>query len=74
MRVVGNTRWCEFAATHREAMERGQRLDDMARFPEVPDFQPRGVFRGMHAYFMAMDEAKEQRRQAWFRQHAQRPA
>jgi hypothetical protein len=74
MRIVGNTHWQAFAATPEEALERGARLDAMTRLPEVPDFQPRGVFRGTHAFFIAMDEEKEARRQAWFQGHAKRPA
>ena len=74
MRVVGNPQWKEFAASPEEALERGVRLDAMTRVPGMPDFQPRGLFRGNHGYFVAMDEAKARRRQAWFQQHAKRPA
>jgi hypothetical protein len=74
MRIVGNAHWPEFAATPQEALERGLHLDAMTRLPGVPDFQPQGVFHGSHAYFMAMDEEKERQRQAWFQQHAKRPA
>lgn len=74
MRVVGNSQWKEFAASPREAMERGIRLDAMTHVPGMPNFQPRGVFRGTHAYFNAMDEEMARRRQAWFQQHAKRPA
>lgn len=34
----------------------------------------RGVFRGSHAFFDAMDAEKERQRQAWFQEHAKRPA
>jgi len=54
-------------------MERGALLDAMTRLPEMPDFQPRGVFRGTHAFLAAMDAEKERKRQAWFQQHAKRP-
>jgi hypothetical protein len=74
MRIVGNHEWQEFAATPREALERGERLDAMTLLPGVPDFQPRGVFRGTQAYFDAMDAEKERNRQAWFQAHAKRPA
>lgn len=74
MRVVGNPQWREFAANPQEALERGERLDAMTRLSGMPDFQPRGVFRGPHAFFATMDEEKECRRQAWFQQHAKRPA
>lgn len=74
MRVVGNAQWREFAASPLEALERGARLDALVRLPGMPDFQPRGVFRGSHAYFAAMDEDKARRRQAWFLRHAKRPA
>jgi hypothetical protein len=74
MRVVGNIHWQVFAATPEEALERGVRLDAMTRLPGVPDFQPRGIFHGTHAFFVAMDEEKEARRQAWFQEHAKRPA
>jgi hypothetical protein len=70
MRVVGNPQWKEFAASPQEALERGDRLDAMTRLPGMPDFQPRGLFRGSHAFFAAMDAEKERRRQAWFQQHA----
>lgn len=72
MRLVGNPQ-PEFAATPEEALQRGTRLDAMTRLPGMPDFQPRGVFRGSHAFFMAMDEEKSRRCQAWFQGHAQRP-
>jgi hypothetical protein len=74
MRLIGNRHWREFAATPQEALERGARLDAMARLPGVPDFQPRGVFRGSQAYFDAMDAEKERKRQQWFLEHAKRPA
>lgn len=73
MRIVGNTQWQEFAATPEEALARGARLDAMARLPGVPDFQVRGVFRGSHAFFNAMDEEKARLRQNWFLEHAKRP-
>jgi hypothetical protein len=74
MRVVGNLQWQELAASPQEAMQRGVRLDALTRLPGMPDFQPRGVFRGSHAYFAAMDEEKARNRQAWFQRHAKRPA
>lgn len=74
MRIVGNAHWQEFAATPEEALERGARLDAMTRLPGMPDFQSQGVFRGSHDFFMAMDEEKQRQRQAWFEQHAKRPA
>ena len=70
MRIVGNHQWQEFAATPQEALERGARLDAMTRLPAVPDFQPRGTFRGTQAFFDAMDAEKERKRQAWFQEHA----
>lgn len=73
MRIVGNQNRQEFASSPQEAMERGVRLDAMTRLPGVPDFQPRGVFRGTQAWFDAQDADKERRRQAWFQQHAKRP-
>lgn len=69
MRIVGNQHWQEFAASPQEALERGARLDVMTRLPGVPDFQPRGVFRGTQAFFDAMDAEKERKRQAWFQEH-----
>lgn len=69
-RLVGNHLWREFAATAQEALERGARLYAMTRLPGVPDFQPRGVYRGTQAYFDAMDAEKERMRQAWFQEHA----
>jgi hypothetical protein len=73
MRIVGNPLLQEFAATPEEALERGVRLDAMTRLPGMPDFQPHGVFRGCHAFFVAMDEEKSRQRQAWFQRHAKRP-
>lgn len=73
MRVVGNPQWKEFAASPLEALERGARLDAMTRLPGMPDFQPRGVYRGSHAFFESMDAEKERKRQAWFQQHAKQP-
>ncbi len=74
MRLVGNPRWKEFAGSSQDAMERGLRLDALSRVPGMPDFQPQGLFRGSYAYFVAMDDEKARRRQAWFQQHAKRPA
>lgn len=74
MRIVGNHLWQEFASSPQEALARGLRLDAMTRLAGMPDFQPRGVFRGSHARFEAMDAEKERQRQAWFQQHAKRPA
>ncbi len=71
MRIVGNHQWQEFAASPQEALERGARLDAMTHPPGVPDFQPRGVFRGTQAFFDAMDAEKERKRQAWFEEHAE---
>jgi len=71
-RLVGNRHWREFAASPQEALERGARLVAMIRLPGVPDFQPRGVFRGTQAYFDAMDAEKEYKRQTWFQEHAKR--
>lgn len=73
-RIVGNREWREFAASPEEALTRGARLDAMTRLPGMPDFQPRGVFRGSHAFFDAMNAEKERQRQAWFQEHAKRPA
>lgn len=73
-RIVGHHPWPEFAASPQEALARGARLDAMTRLPGMPDFQPRGVFRGSHAFFDAMDAEKERQRQAWFQEHAKRPA
>ncbi len=73
MRIVGNPNQQEFAATPEEALERGTRLDAMTRLPGMPDFQTHGVFRGSHAYFMAMDEERSRQCQAWFQGHAKRP-
>jgi len=71
-RLVGNRHRREFAASPREALERGARLDAMTRLPGVPDFQPRGVFRGTQVFLDAMDAEKERMRQAWFQEHAKR--
>jgi len=46
----------------------------MTRLPGMPGFQHQGVFRGSHAYFMAMDEEMARLRQAWFQRLAKRPA
>lgn len=73
MRIVGKLDWQEIAVTPKEAVERGAHLDAMARLPGIPDFQPRGLFRGTHAYFQAMDEDKARKRQAWLLEHAIRP-
>lgn len=54
-RLVGNRHWREFASSPLEALERGVHLDAMTRLPGVPDFQPRGVFRGTQTFFDAMD-------------------
>jgi hypothetical protein len=73
MRVVGNPEWTQCAASPQEAMERGGRRDAATHIPGVPDFQPRGLFRGSLAYFIAMDGEKARRRQAWFQEHTKRP-
>ncbi|MDD5389680.1 MAG: hypothetical protein PHD37_10060 [Gallionellaceae bacterium] len=72
-RLVGNRHWREFAASPLEALRRGARLDAMTRLPGVPDFQPRGLFRGTQAFFDAMDAEKERNRQLWFQKNAKRP-
>lgn len=74
MHSVGHHPWNEFATSPEEAVARGVRLDAMARLPGVPDFQTRGIFRGIQAFFDAMDAEKERKRQAWFQEHAKRPA
>jgi len=74
MRIVGNRQWSEFAADPADALRRGERLDAMTRLPGVPDFQPRGVIRGTQAFFDALDADRERRHQAWFLDHAKRPA
>ena len=73
MRLVGNPRWKEFAGSSQDAMERGLRLDALW-VPGMLVFQPQGLFRGSYAYFVAMDDEKARRRQAWFQQHAKQPA
>ncbi|MDO9226683.1 MAG: hypothetical protein Q8M09_01840 [Pseudomonadota bacterium] len=65
-RLVGGRHGCEFAASPQKALERGVHLGAMTRLHSVPDFQPRGVFRGTQAFFAAMDAEKEHRRRAWF--------
>lgn len=74
MRIVGNTHWNEFANDPAEALARGARLDVMMALPGLPDYWPRGVFRGNQAYFAAMDAERERLRQEWFDEHAKRPA
>ncbi len=56
MKTVGNRLLPEFILDPAEALRRGCALDAMLRDTTAP--HPRGVFRGTHAWFNAMDEAR----------------
>ena len=73
MRIVGNKQWSPIPATPAEAIERGRRLDALTQ-GVVPDFQPRGVFRGTQSFFDRMDQEKTMKTQAWLNEHTRRPA
>jgi hypothetical protein len=73
MRIVGNKQWSSLPASPAEAISRGHRLDALTQ-GVVPDFQPKGVFRGTQAYFNRMDDEKMKKTQAWLHEHTRRPA
>ena len=73
MRIVGNKNWSELPASPAEAIERGSRLDALAQ-ELVPDFQPKGVFRGPQSFFDRMDEEIARKTQAWLHEHTRRSA
>lgn len=73
MRIVGNTNWNPIASSPEEAMFRGAKLDALTQSLGIPDFQPKGVFRGSQAMFDAMDAEREKKIREWVNEHA-RPA
>ncbi len=56
MRIVGNKNRSEIELDPVKAYRRGLQLDAM--LPSVLPPHPRGVFRGTHAYFNRIDDAR----------------
>jgi hypothetical protein len=56
MRVVGNQNRDEFELNPVEALKRGAKIDAQMALIRVP--HPRGVWRGTHAFFNAMDDKR----------------
>jgi hypothetical protein len=73
MRIVGNKEWDPISSSPEEALLRGARLDALIRSWAIPDFQPKGVFRGTQSMFEAMDEARANKIREWVNEHT-RPA
>lgn len=73
MRIVGNKEWNQISSSPEEALLRGARLDALNRSLAIPDFQPKGVFRGTPSMFEAMDEERAIKVREWVNEHA-RPA
>lgn len=73
MRIVGNKNWSPVTSSPEEAMLRGAKLDAMMKSLGLPDFQPRGVFRGPQAMFDEMDAERARKVREWVDEHT-RPA
>lgn len=73
MRIVGNRDWSPVASSPEEAMRRGARLDAMLQSLGLPDFRPRGVFRGPPSMFEEMDAERARKLREWVNEHT-RPA
>jgi len=73
MRIVGNKNWNPISSSPEEALLRGARLDAQSRSLAIPDFQPKGVFRGARSMFDAMDKERANKIREWVNEHA-RPA
>jgi hypothetical protein len=50
-------------------MLRGAKLDAMTKSLGLPDFQPRGVFRGPQAMFDEMDAERARKVREWVDEH-----
>ena len=68
MRIVGKKDWSPIPASPAEALARGAELDAMTQ-ALVPDFQPKGVFRGTADFFARMDEEKARQLRHWLDEH-----
>lgn len=73
MRIVGNTDWSSVTSSPEEALFRGAKLDALSQSLGIPDFRPKGVFRGSQAMFEAMDAERAQKIREWVNERA-RPA
>lgn len=73
MRIVGKKDWNPIAASPEEAMRRGARLDALMQSLTLPDFRPRGVFRGPRSMFEAMETERIRKIKEWLDAHS-RPA
>lgn len=73
MRIVGKKDWSPIPASPAEALVRGAELDAMAQ-ALVPDFQPKGVFRGNVGFFALMDEEKARKLRQWLNEHTRTTA
>ncbi|MGV8935272.1 MAG: hypothetical protein ACOH1I_11640 [Gallionellaceae bacterium] len=69
MRIVGNKNWNPISTSPEEAMRRGVKLDAMMKSLGIPDFQPKGVFRGTQSMFDAMDEERAKKVREWVNEH-----
>jgi hypothetical protein len=58
MRIVGNKNRDEFVSSPLEALRRGATIDAQMALMKLP--HPRGVFRGTHAYFNAIDDKRSE--------------
>jgi hypothetical protein len=56
MRIVGNQNRDEFELDPVVALKRGAKIDEQMALIRVP--HPRGVWRGTHAFFNAMDDKR----------------
>ncbi len=54
-------------------MRRGARLDALTQSLAIPDFQPKGVFRGTQSMFDEMDAERTRKVREWVNEHT-RPA
>ncbi|PJC02473.1 MAG: hypothetical protein CO071_02965 [Gallionellales bacterium CG_4_9_14_0_8_um_filter_59_50] len=69
MRIVGNKNWNPIPSSPQEAMHRGMRLDALINSLAIPDFRPRGVFRGPRSMFAAMDADRAGKIREWVNEH-----
>lgn len=69
MRIVGNKNWSPVAFSPEEGMLRGVKLDAMMKSLGIPNFQPKGVFRGPQAMFDKMDVECARKVREWVIEH-----
>ncbi len=69
MCIVGNKNWSPVASSPEEVLLRGAKLDAMTKSLGIPDFQPKGVFRGPQSMFDEMDAERARKVREWVNVH-----